>query len=99
MNTFISAPFGNYIKPKNYIPVTGTWTLQPRGNRFLAVAKTLRYNRRFRGWTNSLGLPNPGIIVGAKKTKEHEVLSITQVNEKDFVRLNSNIWRIYCMTY
>ena len=92
MNTFISAPFGNYIKPKNCIPVTGTWTLNPRGNRLLAVAKSLRYNRQFRGWTNSLGLPNPGIIDGVKKTKEHEVLSIAQVNEGDFVKLFSSIW-------
>ena len=92
MNTFISAPFGNHIKPKNCIPVTGTWTLQPRGNRLLAVAKSLRYNRQFRGWTNSLGLPNPGIINGVKKTKEHEILSIAQVNEGDFVKLFSSIW-------
>ncbi len=92
METFISAPFGNYIKPKNSIPVTGTWTLRPRGNRVLAVAKTLRYNRELKGWTNSLGLPNPGIITGTKKIKDHEVLSIAQVDEGDFELLNSNIW-------
>ena len=92
METFISAPFGNYIKPKNSIPVTGTWTLKSRGNRLLAVVKSLRYNRQLRGWTNSLGLPNPGIIDGVKKTKEHEVLSIAQVNEGDFVKLFSSIW-------
>ena len=61
---FISAPFGNYIKPKGITPVTGTWTLEPRGNRFWAVAKTLRYSKEVGGWTNKLGLPNPGIVVG-----------------------------------
>ena len=92
MNTFIASPFGNYIKSKNCISVTGTWTFQPRGNRLLAVAKTLRYNRELGGWTNSLGLPNPGIIVGTKKTKEHEVISIAQVEEGDFQKLFNNIW-------
>ena len=32
MEIFISAPFGNYIQPKKCIPVTGTWTLESRGN-------------------------------------------------------------------
>ena len=92
MNTFIASPFGNYIKPKNCIPVTGTWTLHPRGNRLLAVAKTLRYNKELRGWTNRLGLPNPGIGIGAEKTKSHEVLSIAQVDDGDFTMLNYKIW-------
>tara|TARA_B100000287_G_scaffold359492_1_gene351525 strand:- start:323 stop:1045 length:723 start_codon:yes stop_codon:yes gene_type:complete len=92
MNTFIASPFGNYIKPKNCIPVTGTWTFLPRGNRLLAVAKTLRYKKEFNGWTNNLGLPNPGIIIGTKKTKEHEVISIAQVEEGDFQKLFNNIW-------
>ena len=92
MNTFIASPFGNYIKSKNCISVTGTWTFQPRGNRLLALAKTLRYNRGLGGWANSLGLPNPGIIVGTKKTKEHEVISIAQVEEGDFQKLFNNIW-------
>ena len=41
---FISAPFGNYIKPKGCIPVTGTYTLHPRGNRLWSVLRTLRYD-------------------------------------------------------
>ena len=66
MKTFISAPFGNYIKPKNCISVTGTWTFQPRGN--------------------------PGILVGTKKTKEHEIISVAQVEDGDFKKLFNNIW-------
>ena len=92
MYVFIAAPFGNYIKPKNCIPVTGTWTLHPRGNRLLALAKTLRYHKELKGWTNHLGLPNPGITVGTKTILPHEILSIAQVDEGDFTMLNCKIW-------
>jgi dihydroorotate dehydrogenase len=92
MNIFISAPFGNYIKKKNEsIAVTGTWTLEPRGNRLLAVLKTLRYNRKLGGWTNRLGLPNPGLDVGLSKTLPAEVLSIAATTNTDFKVLNSII--------
>ncbi len=87
-NYFISAPFGNYIKPKGTIPVTGTFTLEPRGNRFWAVLKTLRYNTAQQGWVNKLGLPNPGIRAGLKKISVNEVLSIAEVEKGDFQRLN-----------
>ena len=65
---FISAPFGNYIKPKGCISTTGTWTLKPRGSRLWSILRTLRYNREVGGWTNKLGLPNPGIAIGLNKT-------------------------------
>ena len=84
---FIAAPFGNYIKPKGCIPVTGTFTLEPRGNRFWAVMKTLRYNKEVGGWTNKLGLPNPGIRVGLEKISVNEVLSIAEVNKGEFEKL------------
>ena len=83
---FISAPFGNYIKPKGTIPVTGAFTLNPQGNRFWAVLKTLRYNTAHNGWTNRLGLPNPGIREGLKKSST--VISIAEMNKGDFQRLN-----------
>ena len=85
-NYFISAPFGNYIKPKGCIPVTGTFTLNPRGNRFWAVLKTLRYNSAQQGWVNRLGLPNPGIREGLKK--ESTVISIAEIEKGDFQSLN-----------
>ena len=84
---FISAPFGNYIKHPNAISVTGTWTLHPRGNRFLSILKTLRWNRDLGGWTNKLGLPNPGIGVGLKKTFPNEVLSIAEIERNDFRKM------------
>ena len=92
METFISCPFGNYIKPKKCIPVVGTFTAYPRGNRFFAVAKTLRYSRQLGGWTNRLGLPNPGFSEGIKKIKSNEILSVSQIEEDDFTVINSRIW-------
>lgn len=85
-NFFIAAPFGNYIKPKGCIPVAGTFTLNARGNRFLAVAKTLRYNSAQGGWVNKLGLPNPGIRNGLEKNPT--VISIAEIDKGDFQRLN-----------
>ena len=64
--TFVAAPFGNYIKPKDCIPVTGSFTLHPQGNRLWRVIKTLRYSWKLNGWVNALGLPNPGIKVGVR---------------------------------
>ena len=83
---FISAPFGNYIKPKGIIPVAGTFTLNARGNRLWSVLKTLRYNSAQSGWVNRLGLPNPGIREGLKK--KPIVLSIAEIDKGDFQRLN-----------
>lgn len=88
---FISAPFGNYIKHKNAISITGTWTLNPRGNRFWSVVKTLRWNSELQGWTNKLGLPNPGIKVGLQKTFPSDVLSIAEIDRGDFKKLYSII--------
>ena len=85
---FISAPFGNYIKPKGTIPVTGTFTLNPQGNRFWAVVKTLRYNTAQQGWVNRLGLPNPGIRAGLERISRNEILSIAEMNKGDFQKLN-----------
>ena len=98
-NYFISAPFGNYIKPKGIIPVTGTFTLNARGNRFWAVLKTLRYNTVQQGWVNRLGLPNPGIRAELKRREKiskdptrlddiYDVISIAEIEKGDFQELN-----------
>ena len=88
---FISAPFGNYVKPKGCISVTGTWTLHPRGNRLWSILKTLRYDRAMKGWRNKLGLPNPGLQIGLERTFPHEVLSIAEVDKGDFILMNDMI--------
>jgi len=93
MKIFISAPFGNYIKRKGCVSVTGTWTLNPRGNRLLAIIKSLRYSKELEGWTNRLGLPNPGIDVGMDKLRSGEVLSIASTTQTEFKELNTLIPR------
>ena len=51
-----------------------------------------QYNREVGGWTNNLGLPNPGIEVGLQKTnKEKEILSIAEVDRYDFLELTNII--------
>ena len=91
METFISCPFGNYIKPKNCTPITGTWTLYSRGNRLAALAKSLRYNRKLGGWQNKLSLPNRGVDIGLSKILPYEILSVAQVNDDDFKLLSKII--------
>ena len=88
MRTFIAAPFGNYIKPTGCIPVTGTYTLHPQGNRLWRILRTLRYDFKSRGWRNRLGLPNPGVKNGLHKHFHGgEVLSIAEVIKGDFRKL------------
>ena len=86
--TFIAAPFGNWIKPVGCIPVTGTYTLHPQGNRLWSILTTLRYDFENRGWRNKLGLPNPGVKNGLHKHFHGgEVLSIAEVEKGDFRKL------------
>ena len=88
---FISAPFGNYIKSSLTIPVTGTFTRNPRGNRLWSVLSTLRYSRKHNGWVNRLGLPNPGLHEGLASVSENpqnNVMSIAETKRGDFQRMN-----------
>ena len=88
---FIAAPFGNYITHPEAISVTGTWTLNPRGNRFKSIIKTLRYDRKEKGWVNQLGLPNSGLKVGLDKTWPNQVLSIAETSEDEFLIMEDMI--------
>lgn len=80
---FISAPFGNYLKYKNVISVSGSWTLKPRPGRFFQILKTLRYTKR--GWVNKLGLRNKGIDYGIQYPRD--VLSIAAIDPEDWYLL------------
>ena len=86
---FISAPFGNYIRRKNAISVTGTWTLEPRPGRFKQIVRTLRYTRK--GWRNKLGLRNQGLRVGMLKTRYDDCLSLAAIAPKDWVVMHDMI--------
>ena len=87
--TFIAAPFGNYIKPIGCIPVTGTFTLHANGGNVLwSAVKSLRYNTKHKGWCNNMGLPNPGVKNGMHRhIHGGEVLSIAEVIKGDFRKL------------
>ena len=88
---FIAAPFGNWVKPIGTIPVTGTYTLHSQGNKVWSVIKSLRWNKKLQGWTNNLGLPNPGVKVGLNKHIRGEVLSIAEIQRDDFRKLYREI--------
>ena len=89
MVIFIAAPFGNYIRTKHTVSVHGTFTLLPQGNRFWAVLKSLRYTKN--GWTNKLGLPNPGLVRGLYNASINDVISIAEVNRNEFQEMNKII--------
>jgi len=84
---FIAAPFGNYLKFKDIISVSGTWTLNPRPGRILQVLKTLRYTKY--GWVNKLGLRNKGIDYGLKHPRD--ILSIAAVDPHEWWDLHKKI--------
>ena len=86
---FISAPFGNFIKTKNTVSVTGTWTVEPRPGRLIQIIKTLRYTKQ--GWRNKLGLRNPGLKTGMLKTSYNNVLSLAAIEPKDWTYMRLNI--------
>ena len=89
---FIAAPWGNWVKPPGTVPVVGTYTLRRRGGLFWKVLTTLRYRRNLGGWTNNLGLPNPGLTTGLKKfDPETQVLSIAETERGDFRKMAKEI--------
>ena len=67
MKYYISAPFGNHLTRPNMYSVMGTFTMYPRPGLFKQIIKTLRYDFHQNGWTNNIGLRNPGIYDGMHK--------------------------------
>ena len=85
---FIAAPWGNWVKPPGTVPVVGTYTLRKRSGLLWKVLTTLRYRKQLGGWTNNLGLCNPGITEGLKKfDPETQVLSIAETERGDYKKL------------
>ena len=84
---FVAAPFGNWVKPIGTIPVCGTFTLHSQGSKVWSAVKSLRYNTKYKGWTNNMGLPNPGVKVGLERHIYGEVLSIAEIERNDFKKL------------
>ena len=67
MKYYIAAPFGNYLHKPDMYSVMGTFTLLRRPGLLKALLKTLRYSFHYNGWTNKLGLRNPGIETAINK--------------------------------
>tara|TARA_Y100000004_G_scaffold175848_1_gene215803 strand:+ start:1123 stop:1836 length:714 start_codon:yes stop_codon:yes gene_type:complete len=88
---YIAAPFGNYLKFKDFTSVTGTFTLNHRTGRLIQIVRTLRYSFSDKCWYNALGLRNPGILSGIKSHKNDEIMSIAAIESKDWRNLNSII--------
>jgi len=93
MNIFISPPFGNYVPfftkkiengTANFIPVKGSFTLEPRDGLLLQIIKTLRYSFTTGGWINKIGLRNKGIDYAVEKYKKGDyadsIVSVAVMN-------------------
>jgi len=64
---YIAPPFGNYLHRPDMYSVMGTYTLLSRPGLLKSLLKTLRYSFFHKGWTNQLGMRNPGIEKGIQK--------------------------------
>jgi dihydroorotate dehydrogenase len=74
---FISPPFGNYFKTSGVKRIKGTYTIEKRSGLLSQIVKTLRYSVENGGWTNAIGLRNPGIATGVRRyNHETDILSI-----------------------
>ena len=67
MKYYIAPPFGNHLHRPDMYSVMGTYTLLSRPGLLKALLKTLRYSFHHKGWTNQLGMRNPGIEKGIQK--------------------------------
>ena len=78
----------------NTIPIIGTYTLHRRPGLYSQIIKTLRYDKKNKGWINNIGLKNEGIIKGIeeyysiKKINKDVVLSIGFINLEDISLIN-----------
>ena len=94
IDRYIAAPFGNWFSSPNYISVLGTFTLEPRKGLLKQLLKTLRYNFHNKGWTNRLGLRNPGIVHGMERyyysriLPHRSIVSIYGFNYKEWKELS-----------
>lgn len=69
----ISAPFGNYIRPRGATATIGTFTAQRRPGRWWRIIRTVRYYPRLGAWVNQLGLRNPGIEWAVERARRGEL--------------------------
>ena len=90
MKYYIAPPFGNHLHRPDMYSVMGTYTLLSRPGLLKALLKTLRYSFHHKGWTNRLGLRNPGIDSALKKYYEHpnrRIISVWGFNRGEWLSL------------
>ena len=94
MVLFISPPFGNYLTfLPGTVPISGSFTLEPRPGLLHQIMSTLRYNFEHGGWVNKIGLRNKGIHYGLNNFSTNDVLSIAIKKDDDVAKLNEIIPR------
>ena len=82
MAFFISPPFGNYFNFSKTISIKGSFTLHPRPGKWSQIFKTLRYSFKYKGWTNKIGLRNPGLDYALKHYRNNIIsIAILEQNE------------------
>ena len=87
MKYYIAPPFGNHLHRPDMYSVMGTYTLHSRPGLIKQLLKTLRYSFFHKGWTNQLGLRNPGISRGIQKyfvSSNKRILSIHGFNKEEW---------------
>lgn len=102
---FISPPFGNYfpeflfnntiLTNKNYKlkSIVGSFTIEKREGLIMQVIKTLRYSTEYGGWTNKIGLRNPGLswAINNYYNKKNNIVSIAIIKQNDIEIINKII--------
>jgi|TARA_B110000261_G_scaffold112363_1_gene125540 dihydroorotate dehydrogenase len=89
---FINPPFSNYLNLPNTMSIKGSYTLDKREGLFLQIIKTLRYSFENGGWTNKIGLRNPGIDYAIKNYKKgSHIVSIAILNKNEIPEILKRI--------
>ena len=83
MNTYISPPFGNYIKYNDCIRIRGTYTWKRRPGLIKQCIKTIRPIKG--GWINAIGFRNSGLCE-IQNIYDNDIYSIAALD---------NNWRIF----
>ena len=87
MVLFIGPPFGNYLTfLPGTIPISGSFTLEPRPGLLYQIMSTLRYSLEHGGWVNKIGLRNCGIKnVDFDDTKVYSLAALEQGDWIEFL--------------
>jgi dihydroorotate dehydrogenase len=102
---FISPPFGNYfpeflfnntiLTNNNYKlkSIVGSFTIEKRDGLIMQLVKTLRYSNKYGGWTNKIGLRNPGLswAIDNYYKKNNNIVSIVIIEKNDIEQVRKMI--------